>query len=55
MIIKFIEYCTFHQAAQKEKSDLLMELIAQKVVLRSVSVMSGGLCVTRCGIILMLG
>ena len=42
------------QVVQKEKLDLLVELIILKVVLRSVTIMSGELCVTRCGMTLML-
>ena len=36
------------------KSDLSMVPVSVKVVWRSVSVMNGALCVTRCGMLLML-
>ena len=42
------------QVALKERFALWVEPITMKVVWRSVSVMCGELCVTRCGMPLML-
>ena len=49
-----ISLCVQFQFATLEKLDLLEELTTLKVVWRSVSIMSGELCVIRCGMTLML-